>query len=288
MTPHLPITPKEIADETVRAYEAGAAVAHIHVRDPQTGAPSVSPDLFREAIADIKSRCNMVLCLSTGGGLGMTAEQRAISVRTFKPELASLNFGSINFALFPQLSRYKEWKFPWEPQYIGMTEDFIFPNTFKTLKQFCNFFRESGTKPEIEIYDVGMINNVAFMIEAGHLQKPVYLQFVLGILGAIQPTLENVMFLYQSARSAIGDFQWSVCAAGRHQMNMCNMSLLMGGNVRVGLEDNLYVEKGRIAKSNAEQVEKIARIAGELGIEPATPDEARKMLGLKGLDKVNF
>jgi uncharacterized protein (DUF849 family) len=288
MTPHLPITPKEIADEAVRAYEAGAAVAHIHVRDPQTGAPSVSPDLFREAIADIKSRCNMVLCLSTGGGLGMTAEQRAISVRTFKPELASLNFGSINFALFPQLSRYKEWKFPWEPQYIGMTEDFIFPNTFKTLKEFCTFFRESETKPEIEIYDVGMINNVAFMIEAGHLRKPVYLQFVLGILGAIPPSLENVMFLYQTARAAIGDFQWSVCAAGRHQMSMCNMSLLMGGNVRVGLEDNLYVEKGRIAKSNAEQVEKIARIAGELGIEPATPDEARKILGLKGLDKVNF
>jgi len=288
MTPHLPITPKEIADEAVRAYEAGAAVAHIHVRDPQTGAPSVSADLFREVITHVKSRCNMVLFLSTGGGLGMTAEQRAVSVRTFKPELASLNFGSINFALFPQLSRYKEWKFPWEPQYIGMTEDFIFPNTFKTLKEFCNYFRESGTKPEIEIYDVGMINNVAFMIEAGYLQKPVYLQFVLGILGAIQPSLDNVMFLYQSARAAIGDVQWSVCAAGRHQMNMCNMSLLMGGNVRVGLEDNLYVEKGRIAKSNAEQVEKIARIARELGIEPATPDEARKILGLKGLDKVNY
>ncbi len=288
MTPHLPITPKEIADEAVRAYEAGAAVAHIHVRDPQTGAPSVSADLFREVITNIKSRCNMVLCLSTGAGLGMTAEQRAVSVRTFKPELASLNFGSINFALFPQLARYKEWNFPWEPQYIGMTEDFIFPNTFKTLKEFCNFFRESGTKPEIEIYDVGMINNVAFMIEAGHLQKPVYLQFVLGILGAIQPTLENVMFLYQTARTAIGDFQWSVCAAGRHQMNMCNMGLLMGGNVRVGLEDNLYVEKGRMAKSNAEQVEKIGRIARELGIEPATSDEARKILGLKGLDKVNY
>jgi uncharacterized protein (DUF849 family) len=288
MTPHLPITPKEIADEAVRAYEAGAAVAHIHVRDPETGAPSVSADLFREVITQIKSRCNMVLCLSTGAGLGMTVEQRSVSVRTFKPELASLNFGSINFALFPQLSRYKEWKFPWEPQYIGMTEDFIFPNTFKTLKQFCNFFRESGTKPEIEIYDVGMINNVAFMIEAGHLQKPVYLQFVLGILGAIPPSLENVMFLYQTARAALGDFQWSVCAAGRHQMNMCNMSLLMGGNVRVGLEDNLYVEKGRMAKSNAEQVEKIARIARELGVDPATPDEARKILGLKGLDKVNY
>jgi uncharacterized protein (DUF849 family) len=288
MSPYLPITPKEIADEAVRAYEAGAAVAHIHVRDPQTGKPSVSADLYREVIADIKSRCNIVLCLSTGAGLGMTAEQRSVSVRTFRPELASLNFGSINFALFPQLSRYKEWKFPWEPDYIGMTEDFIFPNTFKTLKEFCGFFRESATKPEIEIYDVGMINNVAYMIEAGHLQKPVYLQFVLGILGAIPPSLENVMFLYQTARAALGEFRWSVCAAGRHQMNIGTMALLMGGNVRVGLEDNLYVEKGRMARSNADQVHKIARIAKELGIEPATPDEARQVLGLKGLDQVNF
>ena len=288
MSPHLPITPKEIADEAVRACEAGAAVAHIHVRDPQTGKPSVSVDLYREVITDIKSRCNIVLCLSTGAGLGMTAEQRSVSVRTFRPELGSLNFGSINFALFPQLSRYKEWKFPWEPQYIGMTEDFIFPNTFKTLREFCGFFQESETKPEIEIYDIGMINNVAYMIEAGHLQKPVYLQFVLGILGAIPATLDNVMFLYQTARAAIGDFRWSVCAAGRHQMNMCTMALLMGGNVRVGLEDNLYVEKGRMAKSNAEQVQKIARIAKELGIEPATPDEARQILGLKGLDQVSF
>jgi uncharacterized protein (DUF849 family) len=288
MSPHLPITPKEIADETVRAYEAGAAVAHIHVRDPQTGKPSVSVDLFKEVITDIKSRCNIVLCLSTGAGLGMTAEQRSVSVRAFRPELASLNFGSINFALFPQLTRYKEWKFPWEPQYLGMTEDFIFPNTFKTLGEFCGAFRESGTKAEIEVYDVGMINNVAYMIEAGHLRKPVYLQFVLGILGAIQPSLENVMFLYQTARAAIGEFQWSVCAAGRHQMRMCTMALLMGGNVRVGLEDSLYLEKGRMAKSNAEQAAKIVRIARELGIEPATPDEARQILGLKGLDQVNY
>lgn len=288
MTPYLPITPKQIADEAVRAYEAGAAVAHIHVRDPQTGAPSPSLDLFREVVTEVKSRCNMVLCLTTGGGLGMTTEQRVATVRTFKPELASFNFGSMNFALFPVVSRYKEWKFPWEPQYLGMSEDFVFTNTFKTLKEFCGYFEENQTKPELEIYDVGMINNVAYMIQAGHLKKPVYMQFVMGILGGIPATAENVMFMYETAKKQIGDFQWSVCAAGRHQMNICTMALLLGGNARVGLEDNMYVEKGRMAKSNAEQVEKIARIARELGIDPATPDEARQILGLKGLDKVNY
>ncbi|MGQ9656254.1 MAG: 3-keto-5-aminohexanoate cleavage protein [Thermodesulfobacteriota bacterium] len=288
MTPYLPITPKQIADEAVRAYEAGAAVAHIHVRDPQTGAPSPSLDLFREVVTEVKSRCNMVLCLTTGGGLGMTTEQRVATVRTFKPELASFNFGSMNFALFPVVSRYKEWKFPWEPQYLGMSEDFVFTNTFKTLKEFCGYFEENQTKPELEIYDVGMINNVAYMIQAGHLKKPVYMQFVMGILGGIPATAENVLFMYETARKQIGDFQWSVCAAGRHQMNICTMALLLGGNARVGLEDNMYVEKGRMAKSNAEQVEKIVRIARELGIDPATPDEARQILGLKGLDKVNY
>ncbi len=288
MTPYLPITPKQIADEAVRAYEAGAAVAHIHVRDPQTGAPSPSLDLFREVVTEVKSRCNMVLCLTTGGGLGMTTEQRVATVRTFKPELASFNFGSMNFALFPVVSRYKEWKFPWEPQYLGMSEDFVFTNTFKTLREFCGYFEENQTKPELEIYDVGMINNVAYMIQAGHLKKPVYMQFVMGILGGIPATAENVLFMYETAKKQIGDFQWSVCAAGRHQMNICTMALLLGGNARVGLEDNMYVEKGRMAKSNAEQVEKIVRIARELGIDPATPDEARQILGLKGLDKVNY
>jgi len=288
MTAHLPITPKQIIEEAVRVWEAGGAVAHIHVRDPETGQPSPSLELFREVVTGIKAKCDLVLCLTTGGGLGMTAEQRVSVVPTFKPELASFNFGSLNFALFPVVSRYREFKFPWESQYLSMTEDFIFPNTFKTLREFCQFFRENETKPELEIYDTGMLNNVAFMIEQGHLKKPVYLQFVMGILGGIPATLENLMFLYKTARDTIGDFVWSVCAAGRHQMNICTGGLLMGGNARVGLEDNLYLEKGRIAKSNAEQVEKIVRIARELGIEPATPDEARAILGLKGLDKVNY
>jgi len=288
MTPHLPMTPKQIAQEAVRAYEAGAAVAHIHVRDPETGAPSPSLELFGEVLSEVKSRCNMILCTTTGGGLGMTAEQRVAVVRKYRPELASFNFGSLNFALFPVLQKIKDWKYPWEPQYLAMTEDLIFPNTFKTMREFCGFFKEAETKPEIEIYDVGMINNLAFMIQAGHIQKPVYLQFVMGILGGIPATVENLVFLYQTARNLIGDFQWSVCAAGRNQMPMCTTALVMGGNARVGLEDSLYVEKGRMAKSNAEQVEKIVRIARELGVEPATPDEARQILGLKGLDKVNY
>jgi len=288
MSPYLPITPKQIADESVRAREAGATVAHIHVRDPETGQPSPSLDLFREVITEVKARCDIVLCLSTGGGAGMTTEERVAGIREFKPELASLNFGSLNFALFPVVSQYEEFKFSWEPQLLSMSEDAIFPNTFKTLREFSGFFKENETKPELEIYDVGMLNNAAFMIQQGHIKKPVYLQFVMGILGGIQPTMENLMFLHQTARQTIGDFVWSVCAAGRHQMRMCTTSLLMGGNVRVGLEDSLYVEKGRMAKSNAEQVEKIIKIAREFDIEPATPDEARQILGLKGLDKVNF
>jgi len=288
MSPYLPITPKQIADEAVRAWEAGAGVAHIHVRDPETGQPSPSLDLFGEVVTEVKARCDMVLCLTTGGGAGMTVEQRVAVVPTFEPELASFNFGSLNFALFPVVSQFKEFKFPWETEWLSGSEEFIFPNTFKTLREFSRIFKEYETKPELEIYDVGMINNLGFMIQEGHLERPVYLQFVMGILGGIPATIENLMFLYKSAQEAIGDFLWSVCAAGRHQMKMCATSLLMGGNVRVGLEDSLYVEKGRLAKSNAEQVDKIVRIAREFDIEPATPNEVRQILGLKGLDKVNF
>jgi uncharacterized protein (DUF849 family) len=288
MTPYLPITPKQIADETVKAWQAGAAVAHIHVRDPETGKPSSSLELYQEVITDVKARCDMVLCLTTGGGLGMSVEQRVAVLPAFSPELGSFNFGSINVGLFPLVSRYSKFKFPWEPEFLSMTEDFVFPNTFKSLREFSVAFEAHGTKPEIEIYDVAMINNLAYMIEEGYLRKPVYLQFVMGLLGGIPATMENLVFLYKTAKESIGDFVWSVCAAGRLQMNMGTAALLMGGNVRVGLEDSMYLEKGQMAKSNAEQVEKIVRIAQELGIEPATPGEARKILGLKGLDKVNY
>ena len=288
MSKYLPITPQEIADDAVRAYEAGAAVCHIHVRNPETGQPISDVNLFREAITRIKSKCNMVVCITSGGGLGMTAEQRLIPVNTFKPELASFNAGSVNFALFHALDKYKKFKFDWESKYLAMSEDFIFPNTFKSMKDFARIFNENATKPEFEVYDSGMVNNVAFMIERGYVKKPVYIQFVMGILGGITATCENLMFLVDNAKKLIGDFEFSVAVAGRHQFPLCTQSLLLGGNVRVGLEDNLYLDKGAMAKSNAEQVAKIARIAKELGIDPATPDEARKILGLKGMDKVNF
>jgi len=290
MTPYLPITPQQIADEAVRAHEAGAAVAHIHVRNPETGQPTPDIELFREVVTEVRSRCNMVLCLTTGGGAGMTVEERGKVVPTFKPELASLNFGSLNFGLFPAAEAFEEFKYPWEKQYLQFSEDFIFPNTFKTLREFSQLFAENDTKPELEIYDLGMINNVAFILQRykESLKRPVYLQFVLGILGGAPPTPDTLLFLYNNARQLIGGFVWSVCAAGRHQLPMCTMALTMGGNVRVGLEDSLYAGKGVLAKSNAEQVERIVTIARQLSKEPATPDEARQILGLKGLEKVNW
>jgi len=293
MSPYLPVTPKQIADEAVRSYEAGAAVVHIHARNPETGQPDSNIELFREIITNIKSRCNVVINITTGGGLGMTVAERVKPVPTFKPELASLNFGSINFCLVPELDTMKgkgtTLKYPWEEKYLTMTEDLIFPNTFKSLREFCQIFAESETKPEVEIYDVGMIYNLAYMIRKGApLKKPVYLQFVLGVLGSIQPSVGNLVFLYNTAREAIGDFVWSVCVAGRTELPLCTTALTMGGNVRVGMEDNLWLGKGVMAKSNAELVERIIFIARALSIEIATPDEARQLLGLKGIDKVNY
>jgi uncharacterized protein (DUF849 family) len=241
-----------------------------------------------EIATEVKKYCDIILCTTTGGKLGEPVEKRVQVVSTLKPELASLNAGSLNFALFHIADNYKEWKFEWEKYYLNLTEDFIFPNTFKTMREFLAIFNDMGTKPEFEIYDVGMINNLAFAIKAGYVKEPIYLQFVLGILGGIPATPENLVFLLETARKAVGEFEFSVCAAGRQQFRMCTQSFLLGGNARVGLEDNLYLEKGVLAKSNAEQVEKIIRIARELELEPATPQEAREILGLKGLDKVGF
>jgi uncharacterized protein (DUF849 family) len=250
--------------------------------------PVSDVDLFRKIASTVKSKCDIILCITTGGGSGMTTEERVKPVTTLEPELASLNAGSINFGIFPALEKYKEWKYDWEPQYLGMSEDYIFPNTFKTLREYGRFFEKAGTKPELEAYDCGMINNIAYLISEGSLQKPVYIQFVMGVLGGITPSPHNLMFMVDYARRLLGDFQFSVCVAGRAQFPICTQSLLLGGNVRVGLEDNLYLEKGIMAKSNAEHVEKIIRIAKELGIEPATPAEGRQILGLKGLDRVGY
>ncbi|MBW2516692.1 MAG: 3-keto-5-aminohexanoate cleavage protein [Deltaproteobacteria bacterium] len=288
MSSHLPITPDQIVKDAIGAHAAGAAVVHIHVRDPETGQPSADPELFGEILTQIKSACDVVVCTTTGGGRGQSAEERVRVVKMYSPELASLNAGSLNFALFPVLEKIEDFKHDWEPQFLAMSEDYIFPNTFKTLKEFSQYFAEENTKPEFEIYDSGMLTNLEYLISRGLVKKPVYLQFVLGILGGMQATVNNLVFLYNSAREIIGDFKWSVCAAGKEQFRMCNLALLMGGNTRVGLEDNLYLEKGVMAKSSAEQVEKIIRIAKEHGLEPATPDEAREILNLKGQDKVKF
>lgn len=289
MSPYLPITPDELAEEARRSREAGAAVVHVHARDPKTGQPSADGALYGEILQKIKSKCDAVICTTTGGGFGMTVEQRVSVVKSYSPELASLNAGSLNFALFPILDRIKAFKHEWEPQYLQMSEDFIFPNTFKTLREFNEYFAREGTKPEFEIYDVGMLSNLAYLIAKGNVRKPVYLQFVLGILGGLPATVNNLVFLHSTAKELLGnDFVWSVCAAGKTQFAMCNLALLMGGFTRVGLEDNLYLEKGRMAKSSGEQVEKIVRIGREHGLEPATPEEARRILGLKGVDKVKY
>ena len=288
MSDYLPVTPKQIADDALSAYEAGAAVCHIHARNPETGMPSPDLNVIKEIITSVRSRCDMVVCITTGGGLGMTVDQRVAPVVQYKPELASFNAGSVNFALFPLIPRYKEWKFDWEKQLLAASEDYIFSNTFKSMREYCGKFAEAGTKPEFEVYDAGMINNLAYLIQAGHVKKPIYLQFVMGVLGGITASSENLLFLVDYAKKLIGDFEFSVCVAGKAQFPICTQSLLIGGNVRVGLEDNLYLEKGQMAKNSGEQVAKIIRIAGELGIEPATPDEARQILGLKGIDKINF
>jgi uncharacterized protein (DUF849 family) len=288
MSPYLPITPEQLIEEAVRVREAGAAVAHIHVRDPETGLPNADQAIYLQIAEEVKRRCDIILCFTTGGKLGESAENRVRVASTLKPELTSLNAGSLNFALFHIMDNVSEWKHDWEKPYLEGTEDFIFPNTFKTMRQYLEIIYANGAKPEFEIYDVGMINNLAFLLQKGIAKRPVYLQFVLGILGGMPATLENLVFLVNTAKKQIGEFEFSVCAAGRHQIPMCTGSLIMGGHARVGLEDSLYLSKGVLAKSSAEQVTKIVTIARELGLEPATPDEARKILGLKGLAQVGF
>jgi len=288
MSPHLPVTPRQLIDEIVAVHKAGAAVAHLHVRNPADGRPSADQEMFREVAEAVKQQCDIIVCTTTGGGVGDAVSKRVQVVSTLAPELASLNAGSLNFALFHAIRKFESWKYDWEKAYLESTEDFIFPNTFKTMREFLNAFKQTDTQPEFEIYDVGMINNLAFLIQEGLVRKPVYLQFVMGILGGIPATPENLLFLVETARRSIGEFQFSVCAAGRHQFQMGTQSLLLGGHVRVGLEDNLYLDKGQLAKSNADQVKKIVRIAAELGIGSASPQEARKMLNLKGLAEVRF
>ncbi|MDR3563053.1 MAG: 3-keto-5-aminohexanoate cleavage protein [Negativicutes bacterium] len=290
LSPYLPFTPDQIADDAIKASAAGAAVVHIHARDPENGKPSSDFNLYRQITAKIKANCDAAVCITTGGGLGMAMEERVRPITMLQPELASLNAGSINFAIYPLAAKLREPRFDWEIPYLEGTEDLVFSNTFRTLKYYAKAMYDAGTQPELEVYDAGMINNIKHLIDLGALRTPVYIQFVLGILGGIPASPENLVFLVETARRQLGEgnFTWSVCAAGRAQLPLMAVAMAMGGNTRVGLEDSLYTGPGQLAKSSAEQVTKVVNIARELSIPIATPDEARAILGLKGKDKVGF
>ena len=284
LSPYFPWTPDQIVEDAVAAHAAGAAVVHVHARDPQTGRPSSDFNIFREIVTKISARCDAVICVTTGGSLFMSMEERVRPISVLQPELASLNSGSINFAIYPLAAKIKEPRFDWEIPYLQSTEDLIFSNTFKTLKYYAKAMKEAGTKPELEVYDVGMINNIRHLLDLGVMQPPIYMQFVLGILGGIPATTQNLVFLYETAVRAIGEknFVWSACAAGKTQLPLMAVTMTMGGNTRVGLEDSLYVGPGQLAKSSAEQVTRVVNIANQLSFEIATADEARSILGLKG------
>lgn len=288
MSDYLPITPDQIVEDAVKAYEAGAALAHIHVRNPQTGQPITDLDLFQQICGRIKKRCPLVLIPTTGGGLGMTIEERVAQVPRLKPEMASFNMGSLSIGVFRLAEKFDKFKFDWEKKYIEFTYDFTFPNTFKTLETYAKAFLENNVKPECEVYDVSMINHVAWLADRGLLKRPPHLQFVLGLFGGMPATVENLVFLYQTAVRQLGEFTWSVAAAGRDQMRLCTVAMCMGGHARVGMEDSLYAGKGRPARASADQVAMIVRIASELSLDIGTPDDVRQSYGLKGLDKTNF
>lgn len=291
MSPHLPITPKEIWTASIGAAEAGASIIHLHARDPKTGKPDPRPETFMEFLPVIKQSTDAVINVSTGGGLGMTMDERLRAATTTSPEMASLNMGSMNFGIFPMLEKYSNWKHDWEPEFLEMTKDFIFPNTFKTIEYALKTLGEGhGTRFEFECYDLGHLYNVKWFVDKGLIKPPFFIQMVFGILGGAGADLDNLMHMHNIADKLFGEenYEWSVLAAGRHQMPFATQSAMLGGNLRVGLEDSLYIGPKQLAKSNAEQVLKIRSIVENLGLQVATPDEARSRLDLKGSDLVKF
>lgn len=288
MSPYLPVTPEMIIEDAVKAHAAGAAVVHIHARSAEDGRPTSDLDVMKGIISSIKQQCTAVICITSGGAPGMALEERLAPVANFKPELASCNAGSVNFNFSGAVSMIKEPKYDWEIPYLQRSEDNVFSNTFKSLSYYISTMNDCGTIPEYEVYDVGMIHNIAYLHKKAIVKKPIYLQFVMGILGGIPATGDNLAYLVKTAREEIGDFKWSCAAVGKAQFPLVTAALAMGGNARVGLEDNLYLKPGILAKSSAEQVTIIKEIAERMGLEIANPDEARCILGLKGMDKVNY
>lgn len=289
MTPHLPITPAQIAENAIGAAEAGAAIVHLHARDPEDGRPTPDPDVYARFLPEIQANSDVVVNITTGGGHGMSLEERTAAARRFRPELCSLNMGSMNFGLFPALDRGMEFQHGWEPEYLGMTRDFIFKNTFADIESIVSDLGDGGTRFEFECYDVNHLYNLAFFLEKGLVRPPLFVQTVFGILGGIGTHPEDLLHMKRTADRLFGDeYVWSVLAAGRHQTPLVTMGAILGGNARVGLEDSIYLAKGVLAETNAQQVEKISRILRELSLEVATPDEAREMLGLKGRERTEI
>ena len=290
MSPHLPITPDEIADASIGAWEAGASIIHLHARNPEDGSPTPDPDVFMEFLPRVKQATDAVVNISTGGGHGMTVQQRLEAAVKASPEMTSLNMGSMNFGLFPILDKMSDFQHAWEPKYLENSRDFIFRNTFKDIEYILKELGEGhGTRFEFECYDIGHLYTLAHFLDRGLVKPPLFVQSIFGILGGIGADEENLMHARRIANKLFGnDYQWSVLAAGRHQMNFVTMAAMLGGNVRVGLEDSLYIGKGKLAESNKDQVAKIRRIIEDLSLEVASPKEAREMLGLKGGDLVQF
>ncbi len=290
MSDALPITPEQIARSSIEAAEAGAAIIHLHARDPETGEPTPDPAMFMRFLPIIKQATGAVINITTGGGLTMTVEERLAGPIQAKPEMCSLNMGSMNFNLTRAGDRVKAWKHSWEQPYLTRTDDHIFRNTFRDIERIVTVMgREHGARFEFECYDVGHLYNLAYMLDRKVVEPPLFVQTIFGILGGIGAEPRNLLFMRETADRLFGDaYVWSVLAAGRHQMAFTTMAGIMGGNVRVGLEDSLYIGRGKLAQSNAEQVAKIRRILEELSLEIATPDEARSILHLKGADRVGF
>jgi len=290
MSPYLPITPDEIVAESVAAAEAGASIIHLHARDPKDGRPSADPDLFMQFLPRIKQQTGAVLNITTGGAPGMSLDQRLAAAERASPEMTSLNMGSINNGLFAGVRRVKDYKFDWERPFLEAGKNSYFENSFFNIETIMKRLgQEHGVRFEFECYDLGHIYNLAYMIEQKHYEGPLFLQFILGILGGVGAEVDNLLLMIRTAQRLFGDdMEWSVLAAGRHQMPMCVHNALIGGNVRVGLEDSLNLGRGELARSNADQVAKIHRILTELGYDIATPDEARARLALKGSGSVKF
>ena len=289
MSPYLPVTPDEIIDAAVGAAEAGAALVHVHARNPKTGQPDQSPEAFEPFLKVIKQRSNCVINITTGGAPTMLVEERLKPCAHFKPEVASLNMGSMNFGLYPMLNRFKEFKHDWERPYLEGSDDRVFKNTFKDIANILTTCAENGTRFEIECYDIGHLYTLAHFVDRGLVKPPFFVQSVFGLLGGIGPHPEDVMHMKRTADRLFGDdYHWSVLGAGRHQLPIAAMAVSMGGNLRVGLEDSLWLGPGQLAKSNADQVRAARQIVEGLGLEIATPDDAREQLQLKGADKVAF